>query len=398
MKKYLICITVILWFFGALACEEENKVDFEGKNEIYLSIEGDPVLSETDENALIVQVNLTKTCSQDVELTFGLTDDPNNVLSLSPASVIIKAGTKKAFFEVVSNNKDRLIEEQYIGIKILSMPSNDFELKSDLKIRVKPNPKVSPLTEEQKALLEGYKKKYGIDLSDWLGIVSCQVTIQSPANGSPQVFEEAFTKKIEGKTVITLSEQSTPEEPVLKMIDNPLGLTEYLYWVLRMQTVENYEYWNHPDLADNQKFMKIINWNPKSTEEFSMTLDQLKLKNIESNTATVDFVGIKTDSFDDQYNVIAFDYSFSAWKRQKELLDKGDAEMKELFTYDISANPETYLFISNIDNDSWEDPKNFVSPTANIDFAKGTMDFNFVFDHKNAGGYSIITVNYTKEK
>lgn len=398
MKKYLNYISVIFLLLYFISCNEEEDVSYNGKNSIYFSVEGDAVIGETQEEPLIINIELTKSYPEDIELDLILEGNDDDILSLPKKSVKINHSTKKTSFTLISNNKDKLSEDRYVSISLRNLPSHDFELKEALKIRVKPNPKIPQLTDKQKELIAGYKEKYGFDLSDWMGIVFCDVKVESLAGGSPQVFNEAFSKNIKGKTIITLSDLSTPDLPVLKMVDNPLGLTEHLYWMLRKLTIENYEYWNNSGISANLQLMDIINWNEKSTEIFDMTLDNLILRNISSSKADIDFVGKKTNSFGDTYNVIAFDYLFTAWNRQKELLDKGDVGMTEIYGYGASANPETYLFMSNIDNDDWDSPLDYFSPLAQIDFEKGKMSFEFVFDQKDAAGYSHITVNYHRNK
>lgn len=398
MTKNLVYILILLCLFGAEACTEELNTSYDGKNGIYLRIDGDPVISETDEKVLKAWVEITKSCDRDIELGIELLDDQESVLSLSQKNIKIIAGTIGASFDISSNNKDILIEDTYISIGVTNLPSGDFELKDVLRVRVKPNPKITPLTEEQRALIEGYKQKYGFDLSDWLGIIPCKVNVKSPAGGSPQIFENAFEKNLEGKTIITLSEKSTSDQPILKMTDNPLGLTEYMYWVLRQETIENKEYWNHPESKNTLRLMEMINWNEKSAESFNMSLDALKLIDIKSKSAMIDFLREKINIYDEIIKAVGFDYSFSAWNRQKKILDNGNSEMKELYTTGISANPEFYLFMNQIDKDAWGDSKNYIAPTATIDFEKGEMNFLFVFDHRDANGYSKITVNYYKNK
>ena len=40
-------------------------------------------------------------------------------------------------------------------------------------------------------------------------------------------------------------------------------------------------------------------------------------------------------------------------------------------------------------------PENYVAPKATLDFEKGTLNFEVVFDHTNAGGYSRVYVEYS---
>ena len=56
-------------------------------------------------------------------------------------------------------------------------------------------------------------------------------------------FYDEETRSFEGKSVITLSDNATAERPILKMIDNPLGLTSFLWEILKKETIEDDEVW-----------------------------------------------------------------------------------------------------------------------------------------------------------
>lgn len=398
MNTKLISFTSLFFIFFLLySCSDNNEPNnYKGKNFILLSAKNESIVfSENEENPLVINVDLTTSCSKDITLNFQLLDDKDGVLELEGNPVTIKAGSTKGSFKVKSKLKDLLIEERFIKVGISDFPLENMGMKSPLVLCVKPNPIIPQLSDSQKALLKGYKEKYNIDLSSWLGLIDCKTVVKSPEGGSTQNFVSAFTKEIKGKTLITLSEKSTPEQPVLKMIDNPMGLTEYLYWVMRKVTIEDGEFWTQRD--NEQKLMKMINWDKNTTEEFSMTLDNIKLQNINSDSSELYFLGEKKNTYDDLITAVAFDYSFTPWSRQKKLLDKGDAEAKEVYEYGGSASPESHLFSSDITKDEFGDELNFFKPSGKIDFKKGEMTFHFVFDHTNAGGYSQITVSYTKK-
>lgn len=229
------------------------------------------------------------TCEQDLVLNFELPDDKNGVLKLENNPVTIKAGKRSATFEVVSNQKNLLTEDTYFQVGISQFPTDNLMLNETLQVRVKPNPKIPELSPQQKALIKGYKTKYGIDLNKWLGVLSCHTTVQSPADGYLQPFAAAFTKEYDGKTVITLSEQATEDMPVLKMTDNPFGLTEYLYFVLRSETVADPEFWTQQ--PEPQKLMKLLNWNKESKETFAVSLDAIRLKDITSTSTRLEYLG-----------------------------------------------------------------------------------------------------------
>lgn len=386
---------------ASTACNEEKATGYYGTNKIYLSAENNnAVIVESDNTPLKVEVTLTSTVETATTLTFRLEDDTQELLSLEGNPVTIAAGEKSATFQVVSNVKNLLTESTYItvGIDAAQLPAG-MELAEALRIRVNPNPAVPELTEEQKALLAGYKEKYGVDLTVFLGVMKCQTTLNIPGNGTTNEFSTPKTEEIPGQTVITLSEESTAEQPVLKMVDNPMGLTEHLYWVFRQNTIDDDEYWNSTDedyaSPSNKKLMEIIDWTPTSEETFNVSLDGIKCTNLSASGADLEILGEQQDSYGDTYVIVPFEYSFSAWDRQKELLDKGDADMQEIYDQGGFANPTFYLFYYGADMDNYE-YGNWVESKGHIDVEKGIMTFQFVMDHAYASDYTVVKVTYTK--
>lgn len=395
---------------ASTACNEEKATGYSGTNKIYLSAENNnAVIVESDNTPLEVEVTLTSTVETATTLTFRLEDDTQELLSLEGNPVTIAAGEKSASFQVVSNAKNLLVESTYItlGIDAAQVPAG-MELAEALRIRVNPNPAVPELTEEQKALLAGYQQKYGVDLTAFLGVMKCTTTLDIPGGGMTNDFATPDTRKITGQTVITLSEESTADMPVLKMTDNPMGLTEYLYWVFRQNTIDDDEWWNSTDEENaspsNQYLMKTIDWTPTSNETFNVTLDGIKCLNVSASGADLDILGeakaysgIKgCEDYETIYSpVVPFEYTFSAWDRQKELLDAGNAEMMEAYIQGGTAEPSYYLFSYSVDEDGYENGT-WIESKGHIDFEKGEMTFQFLMDHYYAGDYTVVHVTYTK--
>lgn len=396
---------------ASTACNEEKATGYSGTNKIYLTAENNnAVIVESDNTPLKVEVTLTSTVETATTLTFRLEDDTQELLSLEGNPVTIAAGEKSASFQVVSNAKNLLVESTYItlGIDAAQVPEG-MELAEALRIRVNPDPAVPELTEEQKALLAGYKEKYGVDLTAFLGVMKCTTTLDIPGDGMTNDFATPIdNKEIPGQTVITLSEESTADMPVLKMTDNPMGLTEYLYWVFRQNTIDDDEFWTQMgEESSQQRLMESINWNSDSKETFNVTLDGIKCQNISASGADLDILGeakacsgIKGyEDYEIIYSpVVPFEYSFSAWTRQKELLDAGNAEMIEAYISGGSAEPSYYLFAvscSQEDADDWGF-SNLIENKGHIDFEKGEMTFQFNFAHTYAGDYTIAHVTYKK--
>ena len=397
-KAFITALGILLTAFATTSCNEKKETGYSGTNKIYLTAENNnAVMTESDTTPLTVEVTLTSSVQKATTLTFRFEDDKQEVIHMEGNPVTIAAGEKTASFHVVSNAMNILSESVYIAIGAdpAQLPEG-MELAEALQIRVNPNPAIPTLTEEQKALIEGYKTKFGIDLNEFLGIMKCSTTLQIPGEGTTQDFATPETRQIDGQTIITLSEESTAEQPVLKMVVNPMGLTEYLYWVFRQNTIDDDEYWTQQgEESANQRLMDRIGWNSKSEETFNASLDGIKCTNLSASGADLEILGEQQDSYGDTYVIVPFEYSFSAWDRQKELLDKGDADMQEIYDQGGFANPTFYLFYYGADMDNYE-YGNWVESKGHIDVEKGIMTFQFVMDHAYASDYTVVKVTYTK--
>lgn len=385
------------------SCNEEKATGYSGTNKIYLTAaENNAVIVESVTTPLEVEVMLTSTVEEATTLTFRLENDTQKLLSLVGNPVTIAAGEKSATLQVVSNAKLLLKESTNItlGIDAAQVPAG-MELAEALRIRVDPAPGLIELTDTQKELIAGYQEKYGFDLNDFLGVMKCETKLDIPGDGSTTEFSTPTTRDITGLTVITLSDESTPDTPVLKMTYNPMGLTNYLYWVLCQDTIDDDEYWTmQGEDNPNQRLMDLIGWTDSSKETFNATLDGIKCQNITSSGADLYFLGeaksYEGTDYETVYSpVVPFEYSFSAWDRQKAILETGDADMMDLYIMGGTAEPSYYLFLSPVDINDWGGDY-WIESKGHIDFETGKMTFQFVMDHYNAGDYTAVHVTYTK--
>lgn len=398
MKRFLFGAWALLTALSTSSCSEKQPSGYSGTNKIYLTVaSGNAVITESDDTPLTVEVSLTSSVASTATLTFRTEDDPRELLRLEGQPVTLSAGSKQGSFRVVSNVKNLLSESTYVtvGIDPSTLPEG-MELAAPLRIRVNPNPKVPELTEEQKRLLEGYKTKYGFDLTPMLGVVNCTTHLTIPGDGSTNDFATPGERTITGQTILTLSETSTADLPVLKMSDNPMGLTEYLYWVFRQNTVDDDEYWTQKgEESSEQRLMKRIQWTATSDERFDATLDGIKCTKPSATGSALDLLGEVTNSYGEKLTVVPFRYGFSAWDRQKSLLDKGDADMREIYDTGGVADPAYYLFSSGIDEDAYGNGT-WIESKGELDLAKGEMTFQFIMDHAYAGDYTIVKVTCRK--
>ena len=146
--------------------------------------------------------------------------------------------------------------------------------------------------------------------------LSCRVEVTFPAD-EVGVFSDTETRSFEGKSMITLSENATADRPILKMIDNPMGITSFLWEIYRKETVEN-EFW----IFEGSKYvsmMEAIGYD-MSKEVFSVVLDNLELL---PDEGTFSFVGPTLNLWDEEIESLPFEYSFTAWERWKKMADEG---------------------------------------------------------------------------
>ena len=268
MKKILFfsCMAAALLSFAG--CEETGN-DFEGTNYIYLEAkDGKSTMFETDSEPLVVDVVLTKALEEDLQITFELAG-PEGVVELSGNPVTIKAGEKTASFSVVSLNANALESSASYRIGISSLLPEGVQLKEPLQFVVNPVINEGPV-DQQAEIIEAYKTATGIDLSKYIGEVSVTAVI----SGYDVETYEDFEKTVTGKTLISLSEESTADAPILKMTPNPMGVQDFMYSVMKAVTVDDVEgYWFPEDypMECYAIFTEAINWNSESQETFNMT-------------------------------------------------------------------------------------------------------------------------------
>lgn len=394
IKNLSLSLFLLICCTGIFSCSDSDDDGYTGKNKLYITTEEDPVMIESDTVPLKVSLSITRAYDKNQTFEISVTNTTNeieNLVTVKPSSVTIPAGARTVDFDIISNGREILKNEVYLEVSVKSLPETDMEIFKNLTIRLKPGLRNPELSEEQKTLLEGYKQN-GLDLSQWIGVIPVKVKIISPADGYYEPFISEFTKEYTGKTVITLSEQATADVPVLKMTENPMGLTEYLYFVLRKVTVENTEFWTlQPDVPD---MMELINFSAESKETFDMALDNIRFEIPQNGKSAITFTDEKSE--DDPIIIVPFSYDYSAWNRLKEFADAGNEIALACSDNSQTLNPLYHLFISDISEDQWEnEPSDFIAPEGVLNISEGKMTFTFSFDHSDAGGYSQITIEYT---
>lgn len=387
MKRFFIFGLILAALAGLTACEGENKGGYEGVNYIWLSAkDGKTTLYETDSEPLTVEVMLTTALTEDLVLNFAL-EGTDGVVSLEGNPVTVKAGEKTAEFTVVSENANVLEAAANFTISLdtaTELPEN-VELKEAFAFVVSPMT-ADALTEAQKAILEAYKNNTGVDLGKYVGVVNVSVEYTGFDNENEVPLDPVtFT----GKTLITLSESATAELPVLKMVNNPMGIQDKMYSVLRSVTVEDAEYWcNAEYYPDNANLMETINWNQDSDEVFSMSLDGISF----NDDKTVGFVGLGQDQYGDEITIVPFEYEFTAYDRELAAIADGSF-VRDEYAYDATANPAYHMNNTDIAEDMCE-YGNWVEASASV--SNDALTFTFcVYMCVNDYDYTRVVATYT---
>ena len=383
MKKILFfgCIAAALLSF--VGCEETGN-DYDGTNYIYLSAkDGKTTLFEADSAPLTVEVMLTKALEEDLALTFAL-QGTEGVVELAGNPVTIKAGEKTASLDIVSLNKNILeaAANYTLSLDASTVLPEGVALKDAFTFVVTPVA-VEALTDAQKAIIEAYKTATGIDLSKYLGVVNVSTVITGT---DPDTYEPLDPKTVTGKTIITLSESSTADVPVLKMVANPMGIQDHMYQILRSVTVDADDYWyGEYALECYAAFMNAINWSKTSTEVFAMSLDGIKLNSDKS----IEYLGDGKDQYDEDITVVPFEYSFSAYDRELSVNIEKDDE----WASDATANPYYHLNCDDITEDLYE-CGNWVEASAEI--SNESLVFTFcTYACYLDGDYTRVVATYT---
>ena len=301
-------------------------------------------------------------------------------------------GEKTASFSVVSLNANALESSASYRIGISSLLPEGVQLKEPLQFVVNPVINEGPI-DQQAEIIEAYKTATGIDLSKYIGEVSVTAVI----SGYDVETYEDFEKTVTGKTLISLSEESTADAPILKMTANPMGVQDFMYSVMKAVTVDDVEgYWfpeEYP-MECYAIFTEAINWNSESQETFNMTLDGITF----GTDKTISFVAEYINSYDEETIIVPFEYAFSAYDRE-QTADFSEASVKpgdDEWLPDCTADPAAHLNLSGIlyDEYEYEGEGYYVEPVAEI-AEDGSLVFTFCFDHKNAADYTRVVATYT---
>lgn len=406
MKKFkfmLMCMLAMLTGFSACSSSDNNDGDKQMTNYVSISAAGNNIINEDDDEEVKFNILIGNTLTADATINLSLEGNDDNVATLTPSTIALKAGAKTASFTVKSNKKSLLKSDRVLTVKATF---SDANMKTDGKavtLTIKPDSDIPVLTAEQQKLIEGYKQNLNIDLTKILGKVKVDTKVTFNDDDKIDINDNKDTRSFSGVTIITLSEKATADKPVLKMVSNAMGMAAFNYEMLRKKTVEDTENWTQ--MPYGKAVMENINYD-YNKETFTMTLD-----GIEVNPAdmTLKFTGSKVNVYEEEITTIPFDYTFSAWDRLKAMadanksfvVDEGDTKT-EVSVQDIidgggSLNPYTFFDNTDVvaDGEETEYKNIYVVPTGKIDFTSGKMTFAFPWYLENTYGCQRVEATYT---
>lgn len=404
MKKItfmLMCMLAMLTGFSACS-SSDNDDDKQMTNYVSISAEGNNIINEDDDEEVKFNILIGNTLTADATISLSLEGNDDNVATLTPSTISLKAGAKTASFTVKSNKKSLLKSDRVLTVKATF---SDANMKTDGKavtLTIKPDSDIPVLTAEQQKLIEGYKQNLNIDLTKILGKVKVDTKVTFNDDDKIDINDNKDTRSFSGVTIITLSEKATADKPVLKMVSNAMGMAAFNYEMLRKRTVEDTENWTQ--MPYGKAVMEHINYD-YNKETFTMTLDGIEV----NQNMSLKFTGSKVNVLEEEITTVPFDYTFSAWDRLKAMadanksfvVDDGDTKT-EVSVQDIidgggSLNPYSFFDNTDVVADGEETEYNtiYIAPTGKIDFTSGKMTFAFPWYLENTYGCQRVEATYT---
>ena len=390
------------------SCSDDDIPVFSGDVSVTLINKGSTEVIEGEAATFTYDVVLSNAFKQDITINFDLDELVNypNLLSIEPVT-IIKDQTKGILTVTATKKPDAenvLSDDLNLTFKIKDYQgvTNKLYLTTDYVVKVKAEEGITPLTAEQQALIKHYKDQ-GIDISMWIGKIPVEVEVVTASGGYLPAFEKTQTLKYSGLTYITLSKNATKDKPLLVMNKNAFGLSEYLQFVFRNETILNTDYWNNSGVPASTEVLKALGdekvnkWKNKEYD-FNVKVDDLEFK----ADGKVDYVR-ENNTYDIYANftdpnrtkdlaAVDFQYEFPLWDELLALAN-GNATLTEHITTGGSIYPNSYIGYSTILSDDWGEG-NWVSPTSSYNPTE--MNFKFNTDHTNSGSYDIVTVKFTQ--
>ncbi len=392
-KKRFIPLLLITLTTTFNACKKDTPGEYAGTNIIYLESGKSNVLTIGESGSIEVTLKSTIAAKEDTKFQFDIKplEGANAAwVKVKEADVILKKGEKTAVFHIVTTSGvspdiDFCDYELTIG----KLPLEKMELKQPLRFQMV-YVNVPVLTDVQKKFIDGYKSK-GMDISPFLGKVSVKTKAAIPADGSIDGFNAPAAKEYTGFSIITLSEKATAEKPILKMVYNPMGATDFFYFAMKKHTIENKEFWYADKEIVSPYFptiMKLLKWNDTSVERFGAELDGITVGTKQGDECPIEYIEEVKDFFGDFIKIVPFKFSYTAWDRHLKLVKEGNEDAITIANAEGTANPDLYLNNKDIS----KKPR-----TGKLFLKEKKMSFSFPIIVTYGGGDIIIEAEYTAQ-
>lgn len=403
MKNFKFLCVAMLTLLLASACNEKEEEQM--TNQLSLSIEGQSEMAENDKEVINVKAALSFTPKKDVTVELNLTGNDGDVVKLSESKLVFKAGEKVKNITVTSNDKHLVKGQRAMTLSVLSTSDANVKALEPVSFVIKQDSDIPQLTAKQQQLIKGYKDKFGIDLMRFIGKLKVRAEVVYCNDDKAEWFGGKDKDVFEGYTIITLSDKATANKPILKMIENAMGLNSFFYNLLLRKTLEDKVYFC--DQPYGQAVSKVLKFDRKK-EYFKTALDNIVLK---PTKGTISYLAMAKDLYDTPIKTVPFIFEFSAWNKLQEIAKKGNVtvEVKTsadekpfnvTITEDVliaggSIDPYRWFCRSTLIKDDYgKDPSNWFMPTAKFDLKKGTMSFDFPYDFDEASDYMQFHVTY----
>ena len=395
MKKFMFALMGVMSLMLVACGSDDNDGGSSIKNFWTLTKES-KTLYDNDTEGVQLTVTLAYTAEDDITLVPTLSGDGEylSAFELSTSTVVIKKGQKTANFSVRAKENKVISKNGALSVGFQALSS--LNAGEAVSISVSPKYEVE-LTEAQMQLIRKWQEAYGIDVRRFIGSLGVESTVTFNTDDKDYYNNGEETSVFSDLCPVTISEKATEKDIILRMEGNALGLRDFLYRMLQAQTSKDEDFWMSN--THNVDLLKAISFD-SATEEFSVSLDVT----VDPKTKSIAFVSSIENPYGDIIANVPFEFSYTAWNRQKKMADEGgkfimdngeesaeEITMAEAIEQGITLNPAYYLVNSGIDADQWEaEPSLYVKPTASYDDT--LMTFTFPWDFMNASGYEKVVV------
>lgn len=388
---YIVPLLILVVFLLASCSKEDNDLKgYVGENKIVLLANTTNYMQDNSTDELLVNVYLVNSVTETVTLDFALDNnivDQQALTILEQSTITFKPGEKKGQLKIKSKSRGLLDKEHTININLVKN-SSALPLEKAFVISLLPIRRAEALTDHQIELLDGYKRR-GLDLYLLMGDIPVVANVKFPGGGNLETMFYAKDIVLNGYTSITLSDLSTADRPILRMVSNPMGIESYLYELFRSETVDDKDFWTQTPSV--QQIMELINLSPTSKETFEVELDEIA---IDLKTRKITYLSTLKDIINDEYTAVPFTYKYTAWDRLKKLIDEQSPLAVENYEMGGSVYPGHYINNGDITTDGftkdgmgyWREPTAILSDN--------TLKFQFTISHTNADDYVLFNIEY----